>query len=92
MIRGTSLLTYWYIGKLRNRQKVKCENEPFIVLIYILTRVLSNIICFYYIFRTNGRWDEFDVKKHFREINNELFFRERGLAVTALGKVVGLNN
>ena len=50
------------------------------------------MIFFYYIFLTNGRWDEFDVKKHFREINNELFFKERGLAVTALGKVVGLNN
>ena len=85
-------MTYWYIGKLRNRQKVKCENEPFIVLIYILRRVLSNMKIFYYIFRTYGRWDEFDVKEHFREINNEVFFRERGLGVTALGKVVCLNN
>ena len=37
---GTSLLTYSYIGELRNGQKFKCENKPFIVFILILRRVL----------------------------------------------------
>ena len=33
-----SLLTYSYIGELHNNGwKFKCENEPFIVLILILT-------------------------------------------------------
>ena len=39
--RGTSLLTFSYIGELRNGWKFKCENEPFIVFILILKRVLS---------------------------------------------------
>ena len=36
-----SLLTCSYIGELRNGQKFKCENEPFILLILTLTRVLT---------------------------------------------------
>ena len=40
-VRGTSLLTCWYIGELRNGRKLKCENELSIVLILILRRVLS---------------------------------------------------
>ena len=45
LVRGTSLLTCSYIGELRNERKLKCENEPFNVLILILRRVLS-YICF----------------------------------------------
>ena len=40
LIKDTSLLTCLYIGKLRNGRKFKCENEPFIVFILILRRVL----------------------------------------------------
>ena len=40
-VRGTFLLTCSYIGELRNSQKFKCENEPFIVLVLVLARVLS---------------------------------------------------
>ena len=36
----TSLLTYSYIGELRNSRKFKCKNKPFIVIILILRRVL----------------------------------------------------
>ena len=39
LIRGTSLLTCSYIGKLLcNGRKFKCENKPFIVFILILKR------------------------------------------------------
>ena len=40
LIKDTSLLTCSYIGELRNGRKFKCENEPFIVFILILKRVL----------------------------------------------------
>ena len=40
LIRGTFLLTCSYIGELRNGQKFKCENKPFIVFILILRMVL----------------------------------------------------
>ena len=30
------MLTYSYIGELRNGRKLKCENKPFIVFILIL--------------------------------------------------------
>ena len=45
-VRGTSLLTCSYIGELCNCRKFKCKNEPFIVLILILRRVLSSIFRF----------------------------------------------
>ena len=40
------MLTCSCIGELRNGRKFKCENEPFIVLILILRRVLSQIVFF----------------------------------------------
>ena len=40
LIKGTSLLTYSYIGKLGNDRKFECENKPFIVFILALRRVL----------------------------------------------------
>ena len=39
LIKDTSLLTFKYIGELRNGQKFKCKNKPFIVFILILRRV-----------------------------------------------------
>ena len=39
-VRGKSLLSCSYIGKLRKGGKFKCEDEPFIVFILILRRVL----------------------------------------------------
>ena len=39
--RGTFLLTCSYIGELRNGWKIKCEKEPFIVFVLVLSRVLS---------------------------------------------------
>ena len=40
LIRGTSLLTWSFIGELRNDWKFKCENKPLIVFILILKRVI----------------------------------------------------
>ena len=40
LAKGTSLLTCLYIGELRNGQKFKRENKPFIVFILILRRIL----------------------------------------------------
>ena len=40
LIGGMSLLTFSYIGELRNGRKFKCENEPLIVFIIILRRIL----------------------------------------------------
>ena len=34
------MLTCSYIVELRNGRKLKCENKPFIVFIFILRRVL----------------------------------------------------
>ena len=44
-VEVSPLLICSYIGELRNGRKFKCENEPFIVLIFILRRVLYSI-CF----------------------------------------------
>ena len=36
LIKDTPLLTWSYIGVLRNGRKLKCENKPFIIFILIL--------------------------------------------------------
>ena len=46
LIRGTSLLTYSYIGELRNGRKFKCGNKPFIVFILILRRFRFRFVFF----------------------------------------------
>ena len=51
-VRGTSLLACSYIGELHNGRKLKCEDEPFIVFILILRRVLSQI-CFCLLLNSN---------------------------------------
>ena len=42
-VEVSPLLTCSYIGELRNGRKIKCENRPFIVFIFIFRRVLYSI-------------------------------------------------
>ena len=44
VIRGTSLFTCSYIGKLRNDRKFKCENKPSILFILILRPLLIMLL------------------------------------------------
>ena len=50
-VRGTSLLTFSYIGERRNDRKLKCENIPFIVLTLIVRRAFVSDL---FIFKPNS--------------------------------------